>query len=266
MKKLSIIIPVYNEAPFLRRCLDSVSNAPDDVEIIVIDDASTDGSTEICAEYAKRFDDTRFHFVFFMLNRGVSYARNYGLSVAEGKYVTFLDSDDEMRVGGIPSMLYHVDKTDKPVIQFNHSRYYQRTGTIVTKYVNKKGEYDYNLLPQLWCMVWNKIYLREFIVKNMIMFKDRLPFGEDELFNLRCLKCHPTIYCVDEITVIKHFENQQSICHTLNKDKILGQAEALTRLLREDCSDEFADLVRRVLAEHWASEPYKSNLKGGKTS
>ena len=53
MKKLSIIIPVYNEAPFLRRCLDSVSYASNDVEIIVIDDASTDGSVEICREYEK---------------------------------------------------------------------------------------------------------------------------------------------------------------------------------------------------------------------
>ena len=262
MKKLSIIIPVYNEAPFLRRCLDSVSNAPNEVEIIVIDDASTDGSVEICREYEKKYDP-RFRFVYFMLNRGVSYARNYGLSMAEGKYVTFLDSDDEMRIGGIPAMLYHVDKTDRPVIQFNHSRYYQRTGKIVTKYVNLKGEYGYENLPVLWCMVWNKIYLREFIVKNLITFKDRLPFGEDELFNLRCLKCQPTIYCVDEITVIKHFENQNSIVHTLNKEKILGQAEALTRLLREDCSDEFAELVRKVLAEHWSSEPYKSNIKGG---
>ena len=132
MKKLSIIIPVYNEAPFLRRCLDSVSNAPNEVEIIVIDDASTDGSVEICREYEKKYDP-RFRFVYFMLNRGVSYARNYGLSMAEGKYVTFLDSDDEMRIGGIPAMLYHVDKTDRPVIQFNHSRYYQRIGKIVTK-------------------------------------------------------------------------------------------------------------------------------------
>lgn len=263
MKKLSIIIPVYNEAPFLRRCLDSVSNAPDDVEIIVIDDASTDGSTEICKEYEKR-SDAKFTFIYNKENKGVSQSRNIGLCEAHGKYVTFLDSDDEMSERGIMNMLYHVDRNraERPIIQFNHSRYYQRTDVYVTKYVNPKGEYGYMNLPKLWCMVWNKIYLREFIVSNMIMFKDRLPFGEDEVFNLRCLKCHPTIYCVDEINVIKHFENQESICHTLNKDKILGQAEALTRLLREDCSPEYADLVRRVLAEHWASEPYKSNLGG----
>lgn len=262
MKRLSIIIPVYNEAPFLRRCIDSVLNAPEDVEIIVIDDHSTDGSTEILREYRLK-NDPRFKFIFNRYNFGVSKSRNMGLINAKGKYVTFLDSDDEMSEQGIANMLYHVDRTDKTVIQFNHSRYYQRTGTYVTKYVNPKGEYNYTNLPMLWCMVWNKIYRRDFIINNLIFFKDHLQFGEDEIFNLRCLKVNPTIYCVDEINIIKHFENQESICHTLNKEKILGQAEALTRLLREDCSNEFAALVRNVLAEHWSSEPYKSNVGGG---
>lgn len=258
MIKLSIIIPVYNEEPFLRRCLDSVY-ASDEVEIIVIDDCSTDGSWKICEEYVEK----GFRVFRHLSNWGVSLTRNQGIFEAHGKYITFLDSDDEMSEQGIKNMLYYAETTNIPVIQFNHSRYYQRTDVYVTKYKNPRGEYRYEKLPLLWCMVWNKIYLRSFIIENGISFKDRLPFGEDELFNLRCLKVQPSIYCVDELNIIKHFENQNSIVHTLNKDKILGQAEALTRLLREDCSDEFAELVRKVLAEHWSSEPYKSNIRGG---
>jgi len=258
MIKLSIIIPVYNEEPFLRRCLDSVY-ASDEVEIIVIDDGSTDGSWKICEEYIEK----GFRVFRHLSNWGVSLTRNHGICEAHGKYITFLDSDDEMSEQGIKNMLYYAETTNIPVIQFNHSRYYQRTDVYVTKYKNPRGEYRYEKLPLLWCMVWNKIYLRSFIIENMISFKDRLQFGEDEIFNLRCLKVQPSIYCVDELNIIKHFENQNSIVHTLNKDKILGQAEALTRLLREDCSDDFAELVRKVLAEHWASEPYKSNIRGG---
>ena len=264
MIKLSIIIPVYNEAPFLRRCLDSVMCKDESVEVIVIDDASTDGSAEICDEYKNIF--TIRHLP---KNQGVSKARNYGIPLARGKYITFLDSDDEMSPDGIWNMLKVIETAnalpvigDRPVIQFNHSRYYYRTQTTVTKYKNASGNYYYDNLPKLWCMVWNKIYLRSFIDKYWIKFQPHLQYGEDEIFNLICLKNDPTIYCVDEVTVIKHFENQNSLCHTLNKKKILEQAAALEGLFSETNTSAFNELVRSILEEHRNSETYKQILGG----
>ena len=95
--KLSIIIPVYNEANFLRRCLDSVY-ANDEVEVIIVDDGSTDGSFEICQEY----EDKGFKLIQNE-HSGVSVARNTGIQLAEGEYITFLDSDDEMSKDANPS-------------------------------------------------------------------------------------------------------------------------------------------------------------------
>lgn len=267
MTKLSIIIPVYNEAPFLRRCLDSVKCKNSDVEIIVIDDGSTDGSAEICDEYR---DIENFKIVHHFANWGVSMTRNHGMALAEGKYITFLDSDDEMSKDGIWNMLEVIREAnalpvleDRPVIQFNHFRHYHRTNKTVTKYKNPSGSYYYDNLPKMWCMVWNKIYLRSFLLEeHRIGFERQLQYGEDEIFNLRCLKYHASVYCADELTIIKHFDNQNSICHNLNKEKLLGQTEALVDLLKQDNSLVFDALVRNVIADHWNSETYNKYIGG----
>lgn len=92
MPQISIIVPVYNTEPYLRECLDSlVSQTFADLEIIVVDDGSSDGSLAICAEYARK--DPRFR-VFSTAHQGVSQARNVGLAHASGAYVAFVDSDD----------------------------------------------------------------------------------------------------------------------------------------------------------------------------
>ena len=90
-KMLSIIVPVYNVEPYLRKCLDSIVNQTyRDLEILVIDDGSTDGSGKICDEYKR---DERVK-VFHMKNRGLSCARNLGLDEAQGEWIGFVDSDD----------------------------------------------------------------------------------------------------------------------------------------------------------------------------
>lgn len=94
MMKLSVIIPVYNAERYLRRCLDSVlAQTLRDIEIICIDDGSTDGSVAILAEYAAK--DVRIR-VLRQENRGQGVARNRGLAVAHGEYVYFMDADDEL--------------------------------------------------------------------------------------------------------------------------------------------------------------------------
>lgn len=90
--KISVIIPVYNTAPYLIKCLDSVVNQTlKEIEIIIVDDGSDDGSETICDKYA--ISDNRV-FVLHSEHRGVSHARNIGLSHSNGKYIMFVDSDD----------------------------------------------------------------------------------------------------------------------------------------------------------------------------
>lgn len=89
---ISAIVPVYNVCMFLARCIESLINQKyPAVEIILIDDGSTDGSDKICDEYADKHESIK---VIHIQNGGVSNARNIGLDMATGEYVTFVDSDD----------------------------------------------------------------------------------------------------------------------------------------------------------------------------
>ena len=103
-KKVSVIIPVYNVEKYLRECLDSVVTQDlDDIEIICINDGSTDGSAGILSEYATQYEKL---FILDKENSGLSAARNSGLSVAKGKYILFLDSDDFLADSSAVSRLY----------------------------------------------------------------------------------------------------------------------------------------------------------------
>lgn len=92
MKKISVIVPVYNVENYIDKCIKSLLHQSiDDFEILLIDDGSTDNSGAICDEYAKKSDKVK---VIHKKNRGLSSARNYGLQIAEGEFVSFVDSDD----------------------------------------------------------------------------------------------------------------------------------------------------------------------------
>ena len=90
--KVSIIVPVYNVEKYIRRCIDSLKNQTlEDIEIILVDDSSTDSSLEICKKAAE--EDSRIK-VIHKVNEGAGLARNAALEIAEGEYIGFADSDD----------------------------------------------------------------------------------------------------------------------------------------------------------------------------
>ena len=180
--KLSIIIPVYDERPYIRRCLDSVK-ASEEVEVIVIDDESLDGSYEIEQTYADRFEIIRYEHV------GVSAARNSGIYKSKGEYITFLDSDDALASDGVQTLLDVIDShPDSDIIQMNHKRCSGGICRIEQKFSAKNGYYPVNNLPPKWAPVWNKIYRKEFIENNRIRFPEGQQFDEDRRFNIQCLK------------------------------------------------------------------------------
>lgn len=107
MELVSIVIPVYNCETKLKRCLQSVQKQTyKDIEVLIVNDGSTDNSLQVCEEFCKQ--DVRFH-VFNQKNHGVSYSRNQGIKKANGQYLMFVDGDDEV----LPDMVQQYSECQK---------------------------------------------------------------------------------------------------------------------------------------------------------
>lgn len=158
---LSVIIPAYNVVGTLRRCVDSVvAQGVDDMEIIIIDDGSTDGSAAICDE-CKSVRTLVVH----QANAGLSEARNVGIGLARGEYITFVDSDDYLEPGTYPVLLERMQATDADILEYSLVR--DDGSGSASRIVFPDHEYtcmaDYWLDGQAYAhtYAWNKICKRQ---------------------------------------------------------------------------------------------------------
>lgn len=155
---ISVIIPVYNVEPYLRKCLDSVVNQTyKDLEILIIDDGSTDGSGSICDEYAS---DQRVH-VFHTENRGLSCARNLGLDEAKGEWIGFVDSDDWIEPDMYEVLIDRALETGADVVECGvFWEYPEKTVEQVRKELSMSGmeAIEKLLHRELYNAVWNKLW------------------------------------------------------------------------------------------------------------
>lgn len=146
MIKLSFIVPVYNVAPYLRKCVDSLlAQDYDDYEIILVDDGSTDDSWQIIQEYVIRFkglEDERVRGIH-QENGGLSAARNTGIAAAMGEYFCFVDSDDYWEENVLGGLMAHVERENLDVLRFNYRNVNERYEEF---YPNKdpKRDVDYS--------------------------------------------------------------------------------------------------------------------------
>ncbi len=143
---VSVVIPVYNKAPYMRKCLDSVlAQHYKDLEILLVDDGSTDGSAQICDEYREKDERVR---VFHLENGGSSRARNYGISKANGAYVGFVDADDWVEPDMyeiLVAMMEYEDGTateEGPVMVQMMSRNFDPDGKLVIPPVREDHEVE----------------------------------------------------------------------------------------------------------------------------
>lgn len=185
-KRISIIIPFYNEEKDIERCLESIrNNIFDSCEIIMVDDGSTDGSTEICRKYLEK--DRRFK-LFVQENKGRSAARNYGLEQASGDWIWFIDADDKILQGSLNyyGTILEEDSFDMVVAQYaipynNYQCNFEGLKTtkeyLEDEALHRDGFY--------YCVLWNKLFKRSIICDNNVRFDEYASkWGEDNLFVL----------------------------------------------------------------------------------
>lgn len=193
---LSIIMPVYNTEKYLAEAIESVINQSGELELILVDDGSTDLSLSICNSYASR--DSRIK-VIHTENMGVSNARNIGVAAACGDYIQFVDSDDKLVQGSLEK-IFQMMSHNADVILFS----YQTFGKIEEKIIYR-DKYPGNCEKTIEEMVktgsivscWNKIYKRD-IIKN-ILFNVDLRYAEDYSFNLDAFLLVKSITVIPDI-------------------------------------------------------------------
>ena len=205
--EISVIIPAYNSEKYIKATIDSILvQRPKDIEIIIVDDGSTDNTPRIIDGYAEKYC---FLQAYHIPNHGVSYARNYGLKRATGKWICFIDSDD-----CISDNLFSICRnySDFDLIVYGANFYYPnhtvcvnlheqslRNCEDIRSYLNGITIED---KPAFLNYLWNRLFKREIISINNMVFDETISLGEDFVFITEYLQ-----YCKNAMILEKAYYN-----------------------------------------------------------
>lgn len=211
MVQVSVVVPIYNVEKYLKKCLDSLSNQTlKDIQVILVNDGSTDGSGKIAKTYAEKYPDKMLYVE--KKNGGLSDARNYGMKYATGEYIAFLDSDDYIENTAYEKMYNKAieEKSDYVECDF------------VWEYPNKVKEdlkYPYKnkneMLAFVRVVAWNKLIKRSILVENKIEFPKGLRY-EDVEFTYKLLPHINKFSYVNE-KFVHYIQRENSIANVQNE-------------------------------------------------
>lgn len=239
---ISVIIPVFNAESYLNRCLDTVlAQTYQELEILLINDGSTDHSGEICDEYASK--DKRVKIIH-KINSGVSATRNVGLANATGEYILFVDSDDYLEPGMVESLVgkavenncdivmcgYYIQTGNSAVLEkMDYLEYYGSNSEVIDKLIARFYTGENTGLNSLW----NKLIRRKIYQDNCVKFNTDLKRAEDMWFVFECLKHTERLSFINE-AFYHYVQNPDSIMHILYLDQYRQWKYTRTRLLDEN--------------------------------
>ena len=281
---ISVIIPVYNSEKYLKKSIESVMfQTYRNLEIILIDDGSTDKSAQICDKYAK--NDVRIK-VIHKKNEGVSIARNAGIEVSSGDYITFVDGDDWIEKDAIESLHKALINNNSDIVRGN---YYREDITGVygkgnfysfeNKNINKD---DFELRNKLLIMiltgkflsyVWLLLIKKSLLIENKILFKKDISFMEDTLFYVELICTKSKIYFLDKETY-HYFDNLDSATKSLdnvvrniysllkvNNDirNILNKKQTNNDVLKSEMDTNHCNMIINLFFKLYKNNPYEKN-------
>lgn len=231
MNLISVIIPVYNLEGYLKECIDSViENTQVHIEIILVNDGSTDNSQNICEDYAGKYKNIT---VINKENGGLSEARNTGIKAARGEYILFLDADDLLEDGilnYLSDFIYFKNMPD--AVMFDYTKFYQKKNKyerikkdIMPQIINKKSkeeliEYLLSSDTHFQWLVCQFIYKRELLLENKLFFqKNRL--YEDILWLPEVIFYLKRVEYFTQSVYIYRLERDGQITSTISKKSLL---------------------------------------------
>lgn len=219
MPFVSLIIPVYNAEKYLRRCLTSAMEQTfQDMEIIVVNDGSTDSSLEICREYQQM--DSRFRIIN-KENTGVSDSRNQAIAAAKGEYLQFMDSDDWLTPDATESFVHAAQKYDCDLViadfyrvdkaVFTEKQHIRERGLLTREQfaeymMQDPADFYYGVL-------WNKLYRRSIVTEHQLSMDAELRWCEDFLFNLSFIR-HAERFTAIQTPIYYYMKRKGSLVST----------------------------------------------------
>lgn len=225
--KVTVIVPVYNAECYLEKCIESLlAQTIDSIEVVLIDDGSSDRSGEICDKYDEKYDNIK---VLHIENSGPSKARNLGIKIARGEYIGFADADDY----AIPTMYetlytkakqtqsdivmcsYNIDNgTSMYKIDMNYLPEYCGHQAIVSGLLARYYRREHTGLYS----VWNKLFSKDTIYEHSLCFDEDLIRAEDAWFVFDSLKVVKKVVFIDEPLYI-YRQVSTSTMHTIQSDR-----------------------------------------------
>lgn len=259
MPRFSVIVPVFHVQAYLHACLDSVlGQSFGDIEVIVVDDCSPDGSGEIADAYAAH--DPRVTVLHLPENVGLGPARNAGLARATGEYVLFLDSDDTYAPGALAAVAARIDATGHPdLLVFDYVRTYWNGRAERNQFaalLAQDGPQVFTLaerpeLLRLIMVAWNKAYRRDFLVRTGLLF----PTGyyEDTPWTYPALMTARSIAVLDQVCVHYRQRRRRGILRTTSRRhfEIFRQYDLLFALVDADPAlERWRGVLFRRMLDH----------------
>lgn len=244
---VSVIVPVYNSSRYLHRCIDSILyQSFNNIEVLLIDDGSTDNSGEICDEYAAK--DSRVR-VFHKENGGVSSARNVGLDNAVGEWVTFVDSDDELNVEGLRLDYDQLDDVDLVLTAYCGKIGNACELNVVEREENQdlKTFLSENLNCGIFSVVCGKFFRKEKI--GNLRFDVAMKIGEDTLFTLMFLSVINECKVVDTVTYIYNQPQNLQKKYSLSVTDSISSLDKIHTAYRQ-LSVSSIDFEKRIFTDY----------------
>ncbi len=222
--KISVIMPVYNCERYLESALRSVlSQSVTDLELIAVDDHSTDASRDILRRYAE--EDPRIRLILHEKNSGVAAARNCALDAAQGEYVAFCDADDLVPEGAYEALLKTIREQDIAIGSFDDV-YYEDAEFVYANHceITKGARKSCFLSLFSVCCLWTKLIRTDFIRAHQLRFDESMTIGEDVVFLANVATCEPR-YAITDTSVYWHNHYLHSDYRSLTNQYTLAAYE-----------------------------------------
>lgn len=278
--KVSVVIPVYNTSRYLKECLDSIlSQTLSDIEVICIDDGSTDDSGSMLDAYAQA--DSRVR-VIHQHNQGIAASRNTGMQHVRGSYVYFMDSDDILATNAFEELLTFAEERNTDIVFFGAESFFDEQ-FLSTRKTNYKGTLVYSrkahypwvasgqeMLVSLskndeyYCPIWIQFFRTDFLRNHQLSYFVGIQH-EDELFSMMAILLAKRVACLDRMYFKRRIRSNSIMTSKIAYDNLLGGYLTTVEIIRHlghinpdleayDAVISYSErLIRSSVCERWYS-------------